>query len=710
MAVEPTQDSAETTGKPRSAKYWHDRLAEYKSAIEEKWGKRRENIDKLYSKDERADSADREYSIFWANIEVLKEAAYARTPVPVVDPRFKVPNKVASTASDAVERCLITGFEQSDLDGCMREVRDEFLMYSRGTARVRLEMLNGVSKLAFDHFTACDFAHDPARNWREVKWVGFRAWLTQDEGAKRFDEALKPFGFTFADVPKKKRDPNAVATDKTEDKVPVWEIWCRTTGKVHFVAEDFDTELDTQDPWLDLTTFWPCPRPVFGTTVPGKLKPVPDIVQYKDQIEEINEYTARISALSESLRMKGFYPAGASEVSDAIEAAIKSLDNRATLVPISSYAALGGASFKDSIVWLPVVDALQLITGLVELRRVVIDDVYQITGISDIVRGQSDPNETLGAQQLKTQWGSLRIRGRQNEMARFARDMTRIGAEIIAENFEPETIMAMSQLNLPKQQDKAMAQMKIKQVQAQVQEQAQMAQAQGQPAPPMPEMPPEMQTMLETPSIEEVIAFLRDDKARGFVIEVETDSTIQPDEDADKQRRVEFATAIGTLFKEAAPMVMQAPQMAPFLGEVLKFTAQGFRAGRPLEGAIDDLVEQMNAMAKQANQPPPPDPKVEAEKAKAETAKVQSEAKLKETEAKTAATMAELQAKMQAMNDQRVMERQAQEAELQFLYDKLGIEREGMRMKAEASERQAQLSMETAEHKAKQAKETEDVD
>ena len=67
----------------------------------------------------------------------------------------------------------------------------------------------------------------------------------------------------------------------------------------------FPIELDTADPWLDLTSFWPCPRPAFGTVVPKKLKPVPDIRQYKDQLEEINEYTARIAALSQARSHEG---------------------------------------------------------------------------------------------------------------------------------------------------------------------------------------------------------------------------------------------------------------------------------------------------------------------------------------------------------------------------------------------------------------------
>lgn len=589
-----------------TAEYWKGKLDDYKREIEDKWKDQRKNLDKLYSREDRADSADREYSIFWANIETLKPAVYARAPAPAVVPRFKDGNVLARAASDILERCLTTTFEQSDLDGCMLEVRDEFLRYARGAARVRLSTRDGSPSVEFDQFAARDFAHDPARSWREVGWIAFRAWLNREKGVARF-------GDKFLEVPRKKRDPGSTIANP-EDQAPVWEIWCKDSGKVHFYAEDFDELLDEVDPWIKLSSFWPCPKPAYGTLVPGKLKPVPDILQYKDQIEEINEYTARIAALSESLRIRGFYPAGAGELSDAIEAAMKSTDNRSVLIPISSFSALGGASFKDSVVWLPLDQVISLIKGLVELRKVLIEDIYHITGLSDILRGSTDPNETAAAQQLKSQWGSLRIRDRQREIARFARDMTRIAGEIIAENFDQQTIGEMAQVQLPTLAQKQQVQIKLQQMQQQAALQAQAAQA-------PPQIPPQVQQILNKPAFEEVLRFLADNKARGFLIDIETDSTIQPDEDAEKQRRTEFVKTVGGFVQQAFPLVQAAPQFGQFVGETLKFLAQAFRAGRPLEGSIDQLVEEIDQLATQPKAPPQPSPdvvaKADAEKARA---------------------------------------------------------------------------------------------
>lgn len=600
------------------AQPWLEKISGYKNNFQ-KWKDQRENLDKVYSKDSRADSADREYSIFWANLEVLKPATYARPPVPVVAPRFKDGNTIARNASELLERCLVVTFEQADIDGCMIEVRDEFLRYARGTAWARLtESEQGGAKVEFDHVTADDFAHDCARTWREVSWGARCAHLTREAGIARFGEK-------FRSVPLKKRDANAKNYDR-DDTAPVWEIWDRKTRKVVWVAEDHAEVLDVQEPFLNLSGFFPFPRPAYGTLVPKTLRPVPEVRQYKDQIEEINEYTARIAALSESLRMKGFYPAGAGDISEAIETAMKSMEDRALLVPISSFAGLGGSSPKDIVIWWPVRDVMACIDGLVNLRRILIEDVYQITGISDIIRGSTDPRETKGAQQLKSQWGSLRIRERQRELVRFARDLTRIAAEILAENGDVQSLLKMSQLSLPTQAQKAEAMALVQKGQA-------LAQA-GQPA---PEMPPQLQAMLEKPAIEEVAAFLKDDQARGFIIEIETDSTIQPDEDAEKQRRMEFVTAIGGLVQQVVPQVMQVPQIGPFLVEAIKFAAAGFRAGRPMEATIDKIGGMVEQLAKQPQGEKPPSPEILKAQAEQQKAMLEGQARAQEIAASAAA-------------------------------------------------------------------------
>ncbi len=91
-----------------------------------------------------------------------------------------------------------------------------------------------------------------------------------------------------------------------------------------------------------------------------------------------------------------------------------------------------GSKLADHIMWYPIDVISAALEKLYLARDQIKNVIYETTGISDILRGLTDPNETLGAQQIKTQWGSLRVQRKQAEVARFARDLFRLKAEIFA--------------------------------------------------------------------------------------------------------------------------------------------------------------------------------------------------------------------------------------------------------------------------------------
>jgi hypothetical protein len=380
---------------------------------------------------------------------------------------------------------------------------------------------------------------------------------------------------------------------------------------------------------------------------------------YKDQLEEINELTARIGALSDALQVRGFYPAGAGELGDAIETAIKSTVGNQVLIPISNWSLLGGASAKDTIVWLPIDQVATTIVQLVELRKQLIADVYEITGLSDIMRGATEASETATAQQLKSQYGSVRIKDRQNELARFARDLVRISAEIMAENFSSKTMLEMSQLDIETDADIAA---KIKPLEDQIKQiiaKVEQAKADPQMQAQAQQNPEQAQQMLqqaqqqaqslkgqidklnETPTVEKVMKLLRDQKTRPFVLDIETDSTIAPDENAQKQRATEFVTAVGGYMGQAIPLVQAVPQAAKLVAETLKYVAGQFRAGRQLEGVIEEFADDM---AQMASQPKPPDPA---------HAKAQAEAQATQQQTQIEAARHQMEQQAAAMDQQR---------------------------------------------------------
>lgn len=697
-------DAVDPSLKPKSSKGWLKLITDQEKAGYADYQERCTNIQKRYADMARLASItrDREFQIFWANIEVLKPSMYSRPPVPVVAPRFQDRRPLPRTASELVERSTVVAFDQENMDGVMRSVRDDLAMLARGCMWLRYETKNKgenfSERVCIEHKNRRDFVHDPAREWKDVDWVAGGAWMTRKEMRKRF-KATSGNAYQDAEFAKRKDDKN---NSDGKLKARVWELWSKSENKVVWVSPGVDVVLDEGEPHLTLEGFFPCPQPAYGTVQPESLIPVPDYLFYKDQIEEINDITNRVSSLTDALRVRGFYPAGAGEIGDAIETALKSVTDRQVIIPVSNWAAFGNGAAKDTIVWLPLDMIATTITQLIALRKQLIDDIYQISGLSDIMRGETNPNETLGAQQIKTQYGSVRIRDRQNELVRIARDAARIAAEIMAENFQQKTLLDMSQMDLPtdadlakqvkpleaqakaieKELQQAQADPEIAQMAQQNPEAAQqiMQEAQGQ----LQGIAKQIDDLKKTVTIDQVMEFLHDQRIRAFSLDIETDSTIQPDENAEKQRRSEFLTALGGTLAQLAPMVQQRPETAPFAAELLKFAVAPFRPGRSMDAAIDEFADKMKEMAAQP-QPQKPDPN--AMKAEAEAKAAQQDADLKKQAAEQ--DMANKR-EMHAMNMQ---EKQA-ELEGKRIDARASQHADAVKYAADAAQRRDQRSLE----------------
>lgn len=656
----------QSTPERGDAAHWLGLIEDAEKAFQA-WQNAADSIDKAYGQlsELRSMSRDRQFQLFWSNIQVMGPSIYARQPVPVVSPKFKDRRPLYRTASELLERACVVSFDLADIDGAMLSMRDDLAIVGRGAAWVRYESDDDGERVCYEHVDRKDFLHEPARKWSEVDWAAKRAWLTHDEMKERFGAAAD-------DVEYETRKGETLG--KVE-KCGVWEIWCKSQDKVVWVTEGAESVLEEGKPHLKLNAFFPCPKPAYASLERRTLIPVPDMLFYKDQLEEVNDLTRRIHALADAIKVRGFY-AGSGDIGDAIERAIKMTDDEQILIPVPAMQSLmqGGG---DPIVWLPLDLVASTITGLIDLRRQVIDDVYQIIGLSDIMRGSTVASETLGAQQLKQQNGSYRVRDKQNELVRVARDLVRIGAEIMSTEFSDDTLTEMAQMDLPtnasvKAQVKHMtdaAKAELEELAAKAEDMAQQAQQgppaapqqgqqqQGQPIDPQQaqqqfeqaqqaiigKWQPQIKQASEAVTIEAVMEFLKDEKLRPFALDIETDSTIYPDEMAEKQSRQEFMGAFSASMAALQPMFMMGPEAIAVAGGVFKFALSPYRVGRELEGLIDDFTDKAPDIAKQmqAQNKQGQDEGLAAAQmklAEAEMAKVQSQ-----TEANTANAQLKMQ-------------------------------------------------------------------
>jgi hypothetical protein len=571
--------------------YWHDQI-ETAIKIFDKWEKRGLKVIKRYRDERDAIEMPRmKFNILWSNIQVLFPALYGRQAKPEVSRRYMDQDPVGRLASTMLERVMEYETTQfGDFDAAMSGAVQDRLLPGRGTAWIRYEpvivneqpeatetagemeestepQVSGVvedpteridaAHSPIDYVYWSDFLHSPARTWDEVWWVARAVYMTKDEGVERFGDVFKNVSLTSSNTDMDGKNP-LTAKMTYDKKAMVYEIWNKRTGKVCWIAKGYPQALDERDDPLELEEFFPCPKPLMATTTTGTMIPVPDYCEYEDQAQELDNLTQRIYLLTKACKAVGVFNAEFKELARMFN---EGVDNK--LFPVTGWAAMSEkGGLKGAI---DMMDTSQIIVTLRELyaaREQVKQSIYEIMGISDILRGSSKAQETLGAQQLKANFGSLRLKSSQGDVARFATDIFKLKAQVICKFYPPELIVEMSGvMNTPDGQDPQMLQAAIQ--------------------------------MLSNSTI------------RDFHIAVEADSLAQIDEQAEKQGAQEAIQAIGLFLREAIPMIAQAPETLPMASEMLLFLVRRFRAGRGLESAVERAMKALQDKADAAKQQPP---------------------------------------------------------------------------------------------------------
>jgi hypothetical protein len=621
------------------------------------WTKRGRNILKRY-RDERdaASEGATKFNILWSNVQTLQPALYAKQPKPQVDRRHLDQDPVGKAASLILERALSHALEEYEFDEVMKAVRDDYLLVGRGTAWVRYEPQYGDEQpdpsgdaeaepfrpvtyetAPCDYVGWEDFLHAVAPRWQHVAWVARKVHLTRDELVERFGEEVGR-ACPMKTINGMDKDEASKFGDVFK-RALVWEIWDKGTKTALWLCPDHPQLLDKREDPLGLRDFFPCPRPLLATTTTDSLIPVPDYLEYQDQANELDELSARIAILTKALKVAGVYDSSASGIQRLLQ---EGCENE--LIPVegwNAFAANGG--MKGSIQFLPLDEIASTLLQLYTARDKVKQDLYEITGLSDIIRGASMASETATAQRIKGQFASLRLTDRQNEVARFARDIIRLKAEIMSEHFAPETLLTASGYEF------------------------------------MPGADPQV--------FQQAVELLKNDALRGFRIDIETDSTVAVDQQAEQDSRVAFLTAMGGFLQQAVPMVQQAPQTAPLMAEMLTFAVRGFKAGRQLEQAFDQFGQSVNQQAQAAQgpqEPPPPDPAqqmmLEAEQMKMQSLQVKTQADAAKAQVDQQVAGLDAQAKQ--------AEHQMKMAELQMQYE-FKVKEHEMKMAELAAKTQA---------------------
>jgi len=724
---------------PDVVAFWKAELGRYEIEFSP-WVDRCQRIMRRY-RDERDELTKFQvrYNILWSNIQTLHPAIFSKMPQPVVERRYLDSDPIGRIASQTLERATETDLDVADFMGIADKSVDDYLLCARGQMWCRYEpeyrdsiQLTGDpaeqdeveeaepeepgepeqevawEKVCIDYVYWADFAHNPARSWPEVWWVGRRAWLSREEGVERFGDVFKRITLKRPD-----HDASPIAS-QTRDRAPkaeVWEIWDKNGHEVFFIAPDLPSQIlqRVPDP-LKLQGFFPCPKPLYATLTNDSLVPVPDYTLYQDQAQEIDSLTSRISRIASALKVVGLYAGDITQLGRLLEARV---DN--TMIAVDNWAAFAEKGGVDgSVSFMPIKDLAQVLIQLYDARERAKRDLDEVTGISDISRGQSSGTQkTATEQRIKGNFASLRLDSRRKEVARFMRDVVAIVGEIIAEHFSPETLIQMTGM-LPVVLDEI--QSALPSMPPQGSSPSGMAPGMGggppgappgaapQPAlaPPQPAGPPGMAPpqggmMVPQPPppdpqqialqvFAQALELLKNDKMRTFRIDIETDSTVEADAVMEKEAVVEFMGAMAQFLTAALPIGMQAPPLVKPFAQSIQYAMRRFRMGRSVETAFEAAFTELEQMGKA---PPAPDPalQLEQEKGKIEMATLQARSQMDQQRLageaqKMQGDLAMQQQQLQLKQQELELDRQRLEMEGIAMAEKHRIDMERMQMQA----------------------------
>jgi len=667
------------TDKPdKATQKWLDVIGLYENTYK-KWEQRVKRILDRYRDEQRQSGMEgagsAKFNILWSNVQTSIPAVFSRLPRPDVSRRHKDNDPVGRVAALLLERGLEFEVDHyPDYCSAMKNsVQDRFLG-GRGIAWVRydpdLHQVEGeaepqevgevgevqvtedvepMEEIGFessptDYVNWKDFGHSVARTWEEVTTVWRKVYMGRDALVERFGAVGETIPLDTRPTEKREQFGSDAGYEAC-----IYELWDKPSRKAIWISKSLGKIIDEKDDPLGLENFWPCPRPLYATLTTDSLIPVPDFVLYQDQAKTLDLLAERIDGLIQALQIKGTYDAATPELARLFTEGVNN-----SLIPVKNWAAFvekGGLKNGINLVDVgPIAMALKECYAAVEEQKA---QVYEITGLADIIRGSSDPNETATAQKMKGQFGSMRLRAMQNDVAAYAAELLQIKAQIIAKHYQPQTIIQIGSAETLTLEDQAL--------------------------------------------VPQALQLLKDAPLRDFRIEVTADSMIQMDEIQEKQDATEFLTATSNFMKNAIPAAEQTPQIAPLLLEMLKFAVSHYKIGKTLEGIFDETADKLKQAA--ANPQPKPDPamaKVNAQ-AQADQQRMQMEAQQNQQE---------LAAKQSYDQWKAQLDSRAEMAKQQFQAEENARQQQ---IEAARQQQQAQLDAQLEAHKAAIQKVSDDA-
>ena len=586
--------------KRRDARQWNEEILRYRRRFE-KWYQTSTRIVKRYRGD-AADDTRRVFNVLWSNVQVQRPALFSATPTIVAERRHKDSDFTARMASEIIERALNVEMEGNYLKDSVNKAVLDVLLVGRGVvwcqfdaevtpnqkAEPVLDALGGIGgfnvdgqpvdpssiapmddgtfvipggekdqRVRVDYVNWQDFAHSPEQGWDDVArrgWVARRALMTVPEVVERF-------GARFKDVRalssvEDQTHVGAESEDEAEhEKAEIWEIWDMPSRKRIFIAKGDERILEEEDDPYQLSNFFPCPPPTYATLNNDSLIPVPDFIQYEGLADELERIGKRIRGLTKQLRVLGVYRQDAPTIGTLFTG-----NDDAKMEPVPDGSLTEGDGLRAAMDFVPLGTWREALAGLYVARDQTKQELYEVSGISDILRGSVDPKEKASQSKLKAGYASQRLDQRRQGVEMMVRDCARIVAEMTVELFPPDLLRELSGFDL---------------------------------IPQLEDMEEGQREQLWAACTD----LLHDDEMRKYRIDVETGSTVELVSQVAQEEITEYMTSVGNYMATIMPVTQADPEFGPVAADLLLSMSRKFRVGRTVEVELEEYADKLRERA-----------------------------------------------------------------------------------------------------------------
>ena len=485
-------------------------------------------------------------NIFWAGIETLKPFLYFKQPRPCIARVNKNSSPVENLACQLLERVLCWDLSKFDFDSVIKYARNDFLISGCGILwevykpefttvldeNGRELLIKTDEKVISEYVNPKNFLADfeNVGIWEDVNWVARIHYLCRKSIFESFGEE-KALAVLGPSVP-----------DDDYKQIKVYEIWDKVSKCVLWVCQNnanlFLKEIENP---LGVEGFFPCPKPIFATLANGSIIPVPDYAMIKADIEELGGVVDRMSLTMKALKVTGAYDSSFPHLADI-------LNKDVSLVAVQDFDKLKNAGgIKGIVDFMPIEQYISALQALAARRDDIIENIYRVTGISDIMRGTSNPDDTATAVKQKTNFGTLRNQDRQNDMQRFICDLYRLKAEIICEQFSTDNLASF--LTAEERQNQALVQAAIR--------------------------------------------LLKTDKMRDMVLSVETDAVFN--QAAEEAKVVSTVETVHKLIQGAFQLVSLQPKLLPMYQKMIAAVVASMPNARGFESVVENCFAQIKS-------------------------------------------------------------------------------------------------------------------